>query len=237
MFKTACATIALIALANPALAAGCVTPKDAAALKTAVMQQALMVAAFQCREASAYNGFVTIYRKELQSSDAVLKAFFVQRGGGESGYDRFKTKAANIDSEDGSSRGGDLPRNPQDCSIATKYQEQVHLFAQSRVILTDDCVGRDELMSDGVGINFAAGSGYEPCSLFYNLGAGGLIRIADQSYSLEFICHRFQSEQEILYYPPGLIGATLQPPASGAPVATQILPLHAEFAGGFPDPG
>jgi hypothetical protein len=96
MFKTACATIALLALANPALAAGCVTPKDAAALKTAVMQQALMVAAFQCREASAYNGFVTIYRKELRSSDAVLKAFFVQRGGGENGYDRFKTKAANL---------------------------------------------------------------------------------------------------------------------------------------------
>ena len=83
MFKTACATIALLALANPALAAGCVTAKDTAALKTAVMQQALMVAAFQCREASAYNGFVTIYRKELQSSDAVLKSFFVKRGGGE----------------------------------------------------------------------------------------------------------------------------------------------------------
>ena len=96
MFKTACATIALIALANPALAAGCVTTKDAAALKTAVMQQALMVAAFQCQEASAYNGFVTIYRKELQSSDAVLKSFFVKRGGGEGGYDKFKTKAANI---------------------------------------------------------------------------------------------------------------------------------------------
>lgn len=96
MFKTACATIALLALANPALAAGCVTARDAAALKTAVMQQALMVAAFQCREASAYNGFVTIYRKELQSSDAALKAFFVQRGGGETGYDRFKTRAANL---------------------------------------------------------------------------------------------------------------------------------------------
>jgi hypothetical protein len=37
-------------------------------------------------------------RGELQSSDASLKAFFVRRGGehGETGYDTFKTKAANL---------------------------------------------------------------------------------------------------------------------------------------------
>jgi len=99
MFRTACATIALMALANPALAAGgCATSTDAAALKTAVMQQELMVAAFQCRESDAYNRFVTTFRGELQSSDAALKAFFVRRGGehGEAGYDSFKTKAANL---------------------------------------------------------------------------------------------------------------------------------------------
>lgn len=96
MFKTTCATISLLIFVNPALAATCVTARDGAALKTAVMQQALMVAAFQCREASAYNGFVTIYRKELRSSDAALKAFFMRRGGGEGGYDSFKTKAANL---------------------------------------------------------------------------------------------------------------------------------------------
>ncbi len=96
MFKISCATIALIALVNPALAAGCATAKDAAALKTAAMQQELMVAAFQCREASAYNGFVTLYRSELQSSDMALKSFFVRRSGDETGYDSFKTKAANL---------------------------------------------------------------------------------------------------------------------------------------------
>lgn len=98
MWKTASATIALLALANPALAASCASPTDAAALKTAVMQQELMVAALQCREAAAYNRFVIAYRSELQSSDASLKAFFVRRGGehGESGYDTFKTKAANL---------------------------------------------------------------------------------------------------------------------------------------------
>ena len=98
MWKTASATVALLALAHPALAASCASPADASALKTAVMQQELMVAALQCHEASAYNRFVMAYRGELQSSDATLKAFFVRRGGehGEAGYDTFKTKAANL---------------------------------------------------------------------------------------------------------------------------------------------
>ena len=103
MLKSAAAGIALLALANPALispalAAGCASPVDAAALKTAVIQQELMVAAFQCHEAGAYNRFVTTYRSELQSSDAALKSFFIRRDGrrGEASYDSFKTKAANL---------------------------------------------------------------------------------------------------------------------------------------------
>ena len=103
MFKAASASIALLALCNPALiesawAADCASPDEASALKTAVLQQELMVAAFQCHESGAYNRFVNTYRPELQSSDATLKTFFVRRGGehGEAGYDTFKTKAANL---------------------------------------------------------------------------------------------------------------------------------------------
>src|SRR6185312_1245503 len=104
MLKYASASIALLALSNPALinsswaASGCANPTEAAALKTAVLQQELMVAALQCREAGAYNRFVNTFQPELQSSDASLKAFFVRRGGehGEAGYDAFKTKAANL---------------------------------------------------------------------------------------------------------------------------------------------
>ena len=86
MLKIASASIALLALANPALtnsawAAGCATPSEAAALKTAVIQQELMVAALQCHETAAYNRFVMNYRGELQASDATLKSFFVRRGG------------------------------------------------------------------------------------------------------------------------------------------------------------
>ncbi|MEY4707688.1 MAG: hypothetical protein RJB58_1411 [Pseudomonadota bacterium] len=98
LLQSACATIALFAFANPALAAACATPGEASALKTAVMHQAMMVAALQCKEVNAYNRFIKTYRGELQASDAALKGFFVRRGRerGEAGYDRFKTKAANI---------------------------------------------------------------------------------------------------------------------------------------------
>ena len=113
MLKTASAVIALLALANPALinpalAAGCASPNEAAALRTAVLQQELMVAALQCHEADAYNRFVMSYRGELQTSDAILKSFFVRRGGehGEAGYDTFKTKAANLSALEQARHGG-----------------------------------------------------------------------------------------------------------------------------------
>ena len=95
LFQSLCAGIALVSLANPALAASCATSSEASALKTSVMLQQMMVAAFQCREKAAYNHFISTYRGELQSSDATLKAFFVRRSG-EAGYDTFKTKAANL---------------------------------------------------------------------------------------------------------------------------------------------
>ena len=113
MFKTASATIALLALCNSALitsawAADCASPAEASALKTAVLQQELMVAALQCHESGAYNRFVNTYRPELQTSDATLKTFFVRRGGehGEAGYDSFKTKAANLSALEQARHGG-----------------------------------------------------------------------------------------------------------------------------------
>jgi hypothetical protein len=96
IMKTTCAFLALtVSLQGPALAASCAAPAEATALKAAVIQQELMVAAYQCNETRAYNRFVINYRGELQASDTALKAYFVRRGG-EAGYDSFKTKAANI---------------------------------------------------------------------------------------------------------------------------------------------
>lgn len=78
----------------------CTTPDEMAALRTAAIQQELMVAGFTCQASDAYNRFVLAYRPELQKSDADLKTYFLRREGarGEAAYDTFKTKLANLSS-------------------------------------------------------------------------------------------------------------------------------------------
>lgn len=84
----------LILSANTAFA-GCLAPRDVAALKVASLQQRLMVAGLTCRSDSDYNRFVLAHRAELQRSDDDLKAYFI-RNGGEAGYDSYKTRMANL---------------------------------------------------------------------------------------------------------------------------------------------
>jgi len=98
-FVAAMSAIACSIFFNPAMGSeSCVSRSDAMALKTAAVQQQLMVAAFMCRDTNAYNGFVRTYQTDLQESDATLKAYFVHRLGrrGEAAYDTYKTKVANL---------------------------------------------------------------------------------------------------------------------------------------------
>ena len=78
----------------------CTTQAEMAALRTAAVQQELMVAGLTCQASEDYNRFVLAYRPELQKSDADLKAYFLRREGprGEAAYDTFKTKLANLSS-------------------------------------------------------------------------------------------------------------------------------------------
>ena len=98
-------TVALISLgllgaSAQAATSPCTTPEELSALRTAAVQQELMVAGLTCQATDAYNRFVIAYRPELQKSDADLKAYFVRRNGarGEADYDTFKTKLANLSS-------------------------------------------------------------------------------------------------------------------------------------------
>src|SRR5579862_8593306 len=80
---------------------GCVSDADMAALKTAALQQELMVAAFSCHDVALYNRFVRSHQPELIDSDARLKAYFIQRDGGKRGeaaYHTYKTELANSSS-------------------------------------------------------------------------------------------------------------------------------------------
>lgn len=75
----------------------CERQQDAAALKTAALQQEMMVAAFACKAAGAYNNFVLTHRAALQASDRTLLAFFITANprGGFDDYNLFKTELAN----------------------------------------------------------------------------------------------------------------------------------------------
>lgn len=72
----------------------CARPDEVTALKTAVVQQELMVAALSCHQTGLYNRFVIFHRGELQHSDAVLRNYFAQRDGIEA-YHAYKTRLAN----------------------------------------------------------------------------------------------------------------------------------------------
>jgi hypothetical protein len=86
--------------AAAATAAGCARPEDMTAIKTAAIQQRLMVAALSCDAAQLYNNFVRSYQKDLQASDRALQNFFRRLNGrnGEENYHAFKTRLANASS-------------------------------------------------------------------------------------------------------------------------------------------
>lgn len=75
----------------------CAKPQDEIALKTADVQQFLMVAALTCNETSAYNRFVRSHQSELQESDHNLLHYFMENSArtGDDDYNAFKTWLAN----------------------------------------------------------------------------------------------------------------------------------------------
>jgi len=86
--------------AAAATASGCARPADMNALRTAAMQQRLMVAALSCGESQSYNNFVRSYQTELQASDKNLQTYFRRVNGktGTADYHAYKTRLANSSS-------------------------------------------------------------------------------------------------------------------------------------------
>lgn len=94
---TAASLAVLLTAGNAWAGASCVPPQDFAALKTAALQQYLMVAALTCHAAPAYNGFVLSHQAELRNSDRLLLRFFMRRDArtGDADYNAYKTWLAN----------------------------------------------------------------------------------------------------------------------------------------------
>jgi len=95
--KAGAAALALICFATEVSAAACARPQDVMALRTAAVQQRLMVAALSCNAIGLYNDFVRAYQSELQDSDRNLRNYFQRNnsGTGAADYNAFKTKMAN----------------------------------------------------------------------------------------------------------------------------------------------
>ena len=89
--------VALLLMAGAGAETTCAGPQDVTALKTADMQQFLMVAALTCNKVAAYNRFVTSHQSELQESDKTLLKFFIGKNAwtGDDEYNAYKTSLAN----------------------------------------------------------------------------------------------------------------------------------------------
>jgi len=91
------ATLAAVLIAVPVRGGQCGSREGETALRTAALQQYLMVAALTCQRVSAYNSFVVSHQSELQQSDRALLALFMSRNArtGDADYNAFKTWLAN----------------------------------------------------------------------------------------------------------------------------------------------
>jgi len=95
--KLIAATLASVAMTTQAFAGGvCSRASETAGVKAEILQQQLMVAAYSCNMAGAYNAFVINYRPDLVASDGAAQSLFQRasaRGADE--YQTFKTQLAN----------------------------------------------------------------------------------------------------------------------------------------------
>ncbi|MDA8248869.1 MAG: hypothetical protein M0Z28_06775 [Rhodospirillales bacterium] len=95
------------ALAPAALAEPCARPTELQAFEVASLKSELMVIAIACQAQERYNDFVARYRRDLQSGERVLNAYFARTAGrrAQQRHDDYITNLANTQSESGVQQG------------------------------------------------------------------------------------------------------------------------------------
>jgi hypothetical protein len=83
----------------------CLQPAERAAFQIQSLQSLLMVAALNCRQEDAYNGFVTRFRGDLGGAYRSVAGHFRRTGGGTRKLDEHITNLANAHSQDGIRQG------------------------------------------------------------------------------------------------------------------------------------
>lgn len=95
-------------LAAPAAWAGsCVRPAEMRAFQIAGLKSELMVVAIACQAQDRYNGFITRYRRDLQTDERALHGYFARTAGrsAQKAHDDYITNLANAESESGVQQG------------------------------------------------------------------------------------------------------------------------------------
>lgn len=144
---------ALLAMTTQVHGADLCDPAASAALKTAAIQQELMVAGFTCGAEGQYNRFVATHRQELRKSDAILMAYFKARDHGrEAGYDSYKTRAANLSANRSASDGALYCQAIAQDFDAAEHRSLKDFIADARLVIPapDACAvkyGETELAS------------------------------------------------------------------------------------------
>lgn len=230
-WKTASAaaiSIGLFAQGAQAAAPLCTTEDELSALRTAALQQQLMVAGLTCHAAEAYNRFVLSYQAELQKSDAELKAYFIRRGGerGEADYDTFKTKLANLASLSNVADAGaycanarvsfDMAmRQGQNLASYVAGQQLVVTLPEQRLCLADRQLLASANTSPAAGVNEEVS--VPRYSAPPGLSQGSSQIVAAPTYSLPASPYRSGNDLAALAPPPPVAPAPVVAPAAYAP--------------------
>jgi len=224
-WKAASAALISLGLAAPAAQAAaplCTTQNELSALRTAALQQQLMVAGLICHADQAYNRFVLAYRPELQKSDAELKAYFVRRGGehGEADYDSFKTKLANLASLSDAANGRTYCANARVSFEMAMHQGQSlanYVASQQLVVSLPEqrlCVADRQMLASS---NTSPAAGVKDEEVYVprhsappQLGSGPVEVAGVPAYSMP--ASPYQGSNEVMALAP-------PPPAAPAPAA------------------
>jgi hypothetical protein len=146
--KAIAGVLASVAMTTQAFAGGiCSRADETAGVKAEILQQQLMVAAYSCDMAGAYNAFVVNYRPDLVAADGAAQSLFKRASArGEDAYQTFKTQLANDFSMDS--------QNQRDfCDNAQAMFEQA-------------AVHRGESLSGLMdALNFDGATPFEECSM------------------------------------------------------------------------
>ena len=136
---TAVSLLAGSALAPAAWAGACARPAEMRAFQVAGLKSELMVVAISCQAQDRYNGFISRYKRDLQTDERALHGYFARTAGrsAQRAHDDYITNLANAESQDGLHQGTLFCQQHLvmfDEVMALKDAHELSSYAQSKAL-------------------------------------------------------------------------------------------------------